>query len=95
MLQNRLAITAGAIAFALLILGNFLVVRYEVKGSEERITRAIVTENDKLRAWELSQSQKPRSYTEHSHCFMSGTGQWPEEATTSDCSDDVRPNGSP
>jgi hypothetical protein len=35
MLQNRLAITAGAIAFALLILGNFLVVRYEVKGSEE------------------------------------------------------------
>lgn len=95
MIQNRVGVVSIVLAVVLLAIVNFLVVRYEVRASEDRITRAIAAEDSKLRDWELTQQQKPRSYTEHSHCFMSGTGQWPEEATTNDCSDDVRPNGSP
>ena len=93
--QNRLGfIQIGVVLTALVVL-NLLAVRYEVAKSDERITRAIAAEAAKMRAWELSQSQKPRSASEHSHCFVSGTGQWPEEATTSDCTDDVVPQSTP
>jgi hypothetical protein len=85
----------GGLAFVVLAVSNALVVRYEVDKSEARITQAIATESAKLRAWETAQSEKPRSESVHARCYLSGTGQWPEEATTSDCTEDYRPNATP
>lgn len=93
--QNRLSFLLIGLTLVALVALNLLVVRYEVAKSDQRITQAIAAEASKMRAWELSQSQKPRSASEHSHCFVSGTGAWPEEATTSDCTEDFRPNASP
>ena len=93
--QNRLALVLVGVALVALVILNLLAVRYEVAKSDERITQAIATEAAKMRAWELSQSQKTRSASQHAHCFVSGTGQWPEEATTSDCTEEVVPNPTP
>jgi hypothetical protein len=93
--QNRLALLLVGVVLVALVILNLLAVRYEVAKSDQRITQAIATEGAKLRAWELSQSQKTRSASEHSHCFTSGSGQWPEEATTNDCTEEIVPNPTP
>lgn len=92
----RIGLIIAACAFAAFIIASdFLIVQYEDRKSDERITQSIAAENAKMQSWFLSQQDKPHSFNQHSHCYLSGTGAWPEEATTSDCVLDVRANPSP
>ena len=93
--QSRLNLLLGALAFVALVTINILLVKYETAKIEAHIVKAIAAEGEKTRSWELAQSLKARSYNEHAHCYVSGTGQWPQEATTSDCSEDIKPNFNP